>query len=191
MFDNLTENGEIEFDPDTRRWFCNELSLKISEMTEQEFSPVLLCVEPLRYGVKLLLASEGISNIKVLSDVEMNVAVKKMKLSLNIFATIGEDFVPSAENKTGTSVKEKSPGRTEHKKNPNDDLVKLQENLRQILGSLEPFEQQVISMRFGLGEKHTHTLEEVGYAFDIPLEKIRMIEVKALRLLRKNTKTEK
>lgn len=191
MFDNLTENGEIEFKPDTRRWFCNELSFKISEMTEQEFSPVLLCVEPLRYSVKLLLASEGISNIKVLSDVEINVAVKKMKLSLNIFATIGEDFVPSAENKTGTSVKEKSPGRTEPKKNPNDDLVKLQENLRQILGSLEPFEQQVISMRFGLGEKHTHTLEEVGYAFDIPLEKIRMIEVKALRLLRKNTKTEK
>ena len=61
-----------------------------------------------------------------------------------------------------------------------------QEKLNQIVGSLEPFEQKVISMRFGLGEEHSHTLEELGLAFDIPLEKIRVIEAKALRLLRKN-----
>lgn len=53
-------------------------------------------------------------------------------------------------------------------------------------GSLEPFEQKVISMRFGLGEEHSHTLEEVGLAFDISRKKIRMIEAKVLRLLRKN-----
>ena len=45
-------------------------------------------------------------------------------------------------------------------------------------------------MRFGLGEEHSHTLEEVGLVFDISLEKIRMIEAKALRLLRKNATSE-
>lgn len=61
-----------------------------------------------------------------------------------------------------------------------------QEKLNQIVGSLEPFEQKVISMRFGLGEEHSHTLEEVGLAFDISRKEIRMIEAKVLRLLRKN-----
>lgn len=186
MFDNLTENGEIAFDPVTRKLFYNELSLKISEMIDQGFSPVVLCVEPLRYSVKLLLVSEGISNIHVLSDMELSIAVRKLNISLHIFATIGEDFELPAGCDSGASVHAKLSEATQPKKNLNDDFAKLQEKLIQIVGSLEPFEQKVISMRFGLGEEHSHTLEEVGLAFDIPLEKIRMIEARALRLLRKN-----
>ena len=186
MFDNLTETGEIAFDPVTKKLFYNELSLKISEMIEQGLSPVVLCVEPLRYSVKILLTSLGISNTHVLSDMELRIAVRKLNTSLHVFATIGEDFEPPAGCDSGASVHEKLSEATQPKKNSNDDFVKLQENLNQIVGSLEPFEQKVISMRFGLGEEHSHTLEEVGLAFDIPLEKIRMIEAKALRLLRKN-----
>ena len=190
MFDNLTETGEIAFDPVTRKLFSNELSLKISEMTDQGFSPVVLCVEPLRYSVKILLASLWISNIHVLSDMEMSIAVRKLNISLHIFATIGEDFEPPAGCDSGASVHAKSSETTHQKKIFNDDFVKLQEKLNQIVGSLEPFEQKVISMRFGLGEEHSHTLEEVGLVFDIPLEKIRMIEAKALRLLRKNANSD-
>lgn len=186
MFDNLTETGEIVFEPVTRKLFSNELSLKISEMINQGFSPVVLCVGPLRYSVKILLASLGISNIHVLSDMEITDAIRKMNTSLHVFATIGEDFEPPAGCDSGASVQAKTSEATKPKKNSNDDFVKLQEKLNQIVGSLEPFEQKVISMRFGLGEEHSHTLEEVGLVFDIPLEKIRMIEAKALRLLRKN-----
>lgn len=186
MFDNLTETGEIVFEPVTRKLFSNELSLKISEMINQGFSPVVLCVEPLRYSVEILLASLGISNIHVLSDMEMTAAIRKMNISLRVFATIGEDFEPPAGCDSGASVQAKTSEATKPKKNSNDDFVKLQEKLNQIVGSLEPFEQKVISMRFGLGEEHSHTLEEVGLVFDITLEKIRMIEAKALRLLRKN-----
>ena len=186
MFDNLTETGEIAFDPVTRKLFSHELSLKISEMIEQGFSPVVLCVEPLRYSIKILLASQGISNIHVLSDMELSIAIRKMSTSLKVIATIGEDFELPSGCDSGASVHAKLSEATQPKKNSNDDFVKLQEKLNQIAGSLEPFEQKVISMRFGLGEEHSHTLEEVGLAFDIPLEKIRMIESKALRLLRKN-----
>ena len=186
MFDNLTETGEIVFDPVTRKLFSNELSLKISEMIDQGSSPVVLCVEPLRYSVKILLASLGISNIHVLSDMEMTAAIRKMNTSLQVFATIGEDFESPAGCDSGALVHGKLSEITQPEKNSNDDFVKLQEKLNQIAGSLEPFEQKVISMRFGLGEEHSHTLEEVGLAFDIPLEKIRVIEAKALRLLRKN-----
>ena len=190
MFDNMTETGEIAFDPVTRKLFSNELSLKISEMINQGFSPVILCVEPLRYSVKLLLVSEGISNIHVFSDMELSIAVRNLNISLQVFATIGEDFELPARCDSGASVHEKLSEATQPKKNSNDDFVKLQEKLNQIVGSLEPFEQKVISMRFGLGEEHSHTLEEVGLAFDIPLEKIRMIEAKALRLLRKNANSD-
>lgn len=189
MFDNITETGEIAFVPDI---IIKELYSKISEMTDQGFSPVVLCAEPLRYGVKILysvkilLDSQGISNIHVLSEMELSIAVRNLNISLQVFATIGEDFELPAGCDSGASVHEKPSEATQPKKNSNDDFVKLQEKLNQIVGSLEPFEQKVISMRFGLGEEHSHTLEEVGLAFDIPLEKIRMIEAKALRLLRKN-----
>lgn len=186
MFDNMTETGEIAFDPATRKLFFNELSLKIREMINQGFSPVVLCVEPLRYSVKLLLVSEGISKTHVFSDMELSIAVRNLNISLQVFATIGEDFELPAGCDSGASVHEKPSEATQPKKNSNDDFVKLQEKLNQIVGSLEPFEQKVISMRFGLGKEHSHPLEEVGLAFDIPLEKIRMIEAKALRLLRKN-----
>ena len=186
MFDNLTETGEIAFDPVTRKLFYNELSLKINEMINQGLPPVVLCVEPLRYSVKILLTSLGISNIHVLSDMEIVAAFRKMNTSLKVVATIGEDYEPPAECDSGASVHAKLSEATQPKKNSNDDFVKLQERLNLIVGSLEPFEQKVISMRFGLGEEHSHTLEEVGLAFDIPLKKIRMIEAKALCLLRKN-----
>ena len=190
MFDNITETIEIAFDSVTRKLFSNEISLKISEMINQGFSPVVLCVEPLRYSVKLLLVSEGISKTHVFSDMELSIAVRNLNISLQVFATIGEDFELPAGCDSGASVHAKLSEATQPKKNSNDDFVKLQEKLNQIVGSLEPFEQKVISMRFGLGEERSHTLEEVGLAFDIPLEKIRMIEAKALRLLRKNVTSE-
>jgi len=190
MFDNITETGEIAFDPVTRKLFFNELSLKIREMIDQGFSPVVLCVEPLRYSVKLLLVSEGISKTHVFSDMELSIAVRNLNISLQVFATIGEDFELPAGCDSGTSVHEKPSEATHQKKIFNDDFAKLQEKLNQIVGSLEPFEQKVISMRFGLGEGQSHTLEEVGLTFDIPLEKIRMIEAKALRLLRKNANSD-
>lgn len=190
MLANQTANGEISVDPATRKLFFNELTMKISQMTDQRFSSVVLCAAVLRYSVKLLLDSLGISDIPVLSDMDMTAAIRKINTSLHVFATIGEDFEPPAGCDSGASVHAKLSEATQAKKNSNDDFVKLQEKLNQIVGSLEPFEQKVISMRFGLGEEHSHTLEEVGLAFDIPLEKIRMIEAKALRLLRKNATSE-
>ena len=122
MFDNLTETGEIAFDPVTRKLFSNELSLKISEMIDQGFSPIVLCVEPLRYSVKILLTSLGISNIHVLSDMELSIAGSKLNISLYVFATIGEDFEPPAGCDSGALVHAKLSEATQPKKNSNDDF---------------------------------------------------------------------
>ncbi|GBD99651.1 RNA polymerase sigma factor RpoD [bacterium BMS3Abin07] len=60
----------------------------------------------------------------------------------------------------------------------------LKEHIEKILSSLSPKEEQVIRKRFGIGEKRPLTLEEVGQAFNVTRERIRQIEVKALRKLK-------
>lgn len=60
----------------------------------------------------------------------------------------------------------------------------LQEQTQRVLATLTPREEKVLRMRFGIGEKSDHTLEEVGQNFDVTRERIRQIEAKALRKLR-------
>jgi RNA polymerase primary sigma factor len=60
----------------------------------------------------------------------------------------------------------------------------LSEQTQRVLESLTPREARVLRMRFGIGEKYDHTLEEVGQDFEVTRERIRQIEAKALRKLR-------
>ncbi len=60
----------------------------------------------------------------------------------------------------------------------------LAEQTRKVLATLTPREEKVLRMRFGIGERSDHTLEEVGQDFDVTRERIRQIEAKALRKLR-------
>jgi RNA polymerase primary sigma factor len=60
----------------------------------------------------------------------------------------------------------------------------LKEHIDRMLGSLTSKEEKVLRMRFGIGEKCDHTLEEVGSVFEVTRERIRQIEVKALKKLK-------
>ena len=62
--------------------------------------------------------------------------------------------------------------------------ISLAEATRKVLSSLTPREEKVLRMRFGIGERCDHTLEEVGKDFKVTRERIRQIEAKALRKLR-------
>ena len=62
--------------------------------------------------------------------------------------------------------------------------VMLKEQLEEVLDTLTNREQQVISLRFGLYDGQSRTLEEVGKDFNVTRERIRQIEAKALRKLR-------
>ena len=62
--------------------------------------------------------------------------------------------------------------------------LNLEEQTRQVLATLAPREEQVLRLRFGIGEKSDHTLEEVGRKFAVTRERIRQIEAKTLRKLR-------
>ena len=70
---------------------------------------------------------------------------------------------------------------------PSDAVINLnlKEQTDSVLKTLTPREEKVIKMRFGVGDGSEHTLEEVGQNFAVTRERIRQIEAKALRKLRR------
>ena len=62
--------------------------------------------------------------------------------------------------------------------------LSLEEQTKKVLATLTPREEQILRMRFGIGERTDYTLEEVGQKFAVTRERIRQIEAKALRKLR-------
>ncbi|MBM4392165.1 MAG: RNA polymerase sigma factor RpoD [Deltaproteobacteria bacterium] len=74
---------------------------------------------------------------------------------------------------------------------PGENVVSLAltEQTRKVLATLTPREERVLRMRFGIGERTDHTLEEVGQDFEVTRERIRQIEAKALRKLRHHSRS--
>jgi RNA polymerase primary sigma factor len=109
-----------------------------------------------------------------LEKVQMVLKIAKEPISLE--SPIGEEedshLVDFIEDKARPSLTEEVIQRS------------LSEQTRRVLGTLSPREEKVLKMRFGIGERANHTLEEVGQDFSVTRERIRQIEAKALRKLR-------
>jgi RNA polymerase primary sigma factor len=69
---------------------------------------------------------------------------------------------------------------------PVEDVItlRLTEEVEKVMATLTPREEKILRMRFGIGERSDHTLEEVGKVFGVTRERIRQIEAKALKKLR-------
>ncbi len=63
--------------------------------------------------------------------------------------------------------------------------------IQRVLSTLSKREEQILRKRFGIGQKHDHTLEEVGQDFNVTRERIRQIEVKALKKLKHYSRAKK
>ncbi len=70
----------------------------------------------------------------------------------------------------------------------NSNFAKQTQN---ILSTLDKREEKILRMRFGIGENHDYTLEEVGQDFDLSRERIRQIEDKALRKLKHSSRADR
>ncbi len=64
----------------------------------------------------------------------------------------------------------------------------LREKIIDVLDTLTERERRVLSLRFGLVDGYSRTLEEVGKQFKVTRERIRQIEAKALRKMRHPTR---
>jgi RNA polymerase primary sigma factor len=107
---------------------------------------------------------------------KVRMVLKIAKEPISLETPVGED----EDSHLGDFIEDKSA------LSPQEAILSanLAENTRKILGTLSPREEQVLKMRFGIGERANHTLEEVGQDFDVTRERIRQIEAKALRKLR-------
>jgi len=98
------------------------------------------------------------------------------KQPISLETPIGED----ADSHLGDFIEDKKA------ESPADACVaaNLMDTTERVLATLTPREEQVLRMRFGIGESTDHTLEEVGRDFDVTRERVRQIEAQALRKLR-------
>lgn len=121
---------------------------------------------------------------------ELNIAEIKVK---NIIKISKEPI--SLETPVGDSedalMKDFLPN--ENDCSPSDTVANndLKERVREVLKTLPPREEKVIRMRFGIDAASEHTLEEVGKDFSVTRERIRQIEVKALRKLKHPSRSKK
>jgi RNA polymerase primary sigma factor len=102
-------------------------------------------------------------------------AMRIAKEPISLETPIGEE----EDSHLGDFIEDKSAV------SPSDAVISidLAEQTRKVLATLTPREEKVLRMRFGIGEKSDHTLEEVGQDFEVTRERIRQIEAKALRKL--------
>ena len=114
---------------------------------------------------------------------EMAIPVTKVQIILNLVReplSLETPLRDDAESFLGDLIKD------EH--SPDPELVVVDSDFRaemqRILATLSPREEKIICMRFGIGEKSDHTLEETGRVFGVTRERIRQIEDIAIRKLR-------
>ena len=69
--------------------------------------------------------------------------------------------------------------------------TRLREQTAAALETLTPREEQILRMRFGVGQDATHTLAEAGRSFNVTRERVRQIESQALNKLERDSRTNK
>jgi len=136
-------------------------------------------VRATRYLVQVLGREPIAEELSVKMDLpvdKVRMVLKIAKEPISLETPVGEDD----DSHLGDFIEDKSVT------SPQEAILiaNLAENTRKILGTLSPREEQVLKMRFGIGKKGNHTLEEVGQDFAVTRERIRQIEAKALRKLR-------
>jgi RNA polymerase primary sigma factor len=123
--------------------------------------------------------------------VEMGIEVEKVRhlerisqKAVSLETPVGEDEKDSVLGEFIKDDKIESPSSQAGRK-------LLREHLDEIFKDLSEREQRILSMRFGLEDGTTHTLEEVGQEFKVTRERIRQIEAKAIEKIRHHKSVKK
>jgi RNA polymerase primary sigma factor len=132
-----------------------------------------------RYLVRQLGREPTVDEIAMKMEMpfdKLRQVLKIVKEPLSLETPIGED----EQNSLGDFVEDRQTP------SPADAAMalNLEEHIRKVITTLTPREEQILRLRFGIGERYDYTLEEVGQRFSVTRERIRQIEAKALRKLR-------
>ena len=110
--------------------------------------------------------------------------IKISQETVSLETSVGDDDDDSQLGDFIEDVKNLSPDRASA-------LQLLRDYVRTSIQDLQPREQKILEMRFGLIDGVSHTLEEVGKEFDVTRERIRQIEAKALEKIQNMPDIEK
>jgi RNA polymerase primary sigma factor len=107
---------------------------------------------------------------------KVHIALDLVKEPLSLETPVGDE----EDGRLGNFIQD------EQTMSPTEALITadMVEQTRRVLAGLSPREEKVLRLRFGIGERSEHTLEEVGQDFSVTRERIRQIEAKALSKLR-------
>lgn len=113
----------------------------------------------------------------------LNITQSKVKEVLGLIYDVISLNIKIGEEEDGNNLGDFIRDETQ---NPEEDAAKsmLKEEISKVLETLEPREKEIIILRFGLNGEMPHTLESVGKRFQLTRERIRQIEMKAIRKFR-------
>ncbi len=115
---------------------------------------------------------------------EMGLEVEKVRHIIKIYQTATSLEAPVGDDEDNSTLADFIED--EETTPPSVDAGRelLKERLNEVMADLDDREKKILSMRFGLDDGVTHTLEEVGQVFDVTRERIRQIQAKALEKIR-------
>lgn len=114
------------------------------------------------------------------TEEEVKDIISYLQSPVSLESPVGED----GEDSLGDMVEDKTETTPEEAM----DILARHEEVQELLGSLTEREQQVIRLRYGLGEEKPQTLEEIGSILGVTRERVRQIEARAMEKLRKQAK---
>src|SRR3989344_3662549 len=169
-------------------WIRQAITRALADQSRTIRIPVHMVETIAKYKQKVRELSQHLGRDPLPEEIaaEMGIEVEKIrhiqKISqevMSLEAPIGDDdedstlaeFVPDERNLTPAQA-------TAH--------ALLRDKIREIIVTLSEREQKILSMRFGLEDGVTHTLEEVGKVFGVTRERIRQIEAKALEKIKQH-----
>ncbi|TSC88776.1 MAG: RNA polymerase primary sigma factor [Parcubacteria group bacterium Gr01-1014_3] len=120
--------------------------------------------------------------------IEMNVPVEKIHHIQKISQDVVSLESPVGDDDEDSTLSEFIPDERNLTPSQSASQTLLRDRIKEILIDLTPREQKILSMRFGLDDGVTHTLEEVGKEFGVTRERIRQIEAKALNRIKGHEK---
>ena len=168
-------------------WWVKQAMFKaISEQAHCMKIPVYIQETLSKYSkIKTQLEQEANSNVKVEEVAKkMNLSADKIEMFLSAYTkTIsiesgiekndGKDIIVAdflADNKAVVSE--------------NIEYMNLQKDIENVISTLKDREQEVVRMRFGLGDSDRYTLEEIGNLYGVTKECIRQTELRALKKMK-------
>lgn len=134
---------------------------------------------------KKVMARLGCDERSAISVIEQMIAIE----SIEDFLDLSEENNPELEytDRLGLTLMKLSPDTVVNADAVLEDVYRaaLRGALENVLEKLKPREQQIICERYGLSDGVEKTLEEIGSSMNVTRERIRQIETKALRKLRR------